>query len=213
MCSPPFRSTATAEPSSSEPPLYRADCRKRASFFRLVTAPWCCRQGQFFRPRLRTHGLALLMISEPLGAARLPPLTRYHAARNRGAYTCASEHSKPPRPSLVFIHPTISAAVGSSRSSLGQLKRPARVKAAGLLNERHYQAALRRPLDRRPPRSPPPSSSSPASASGMMAFCVTSVSLRSVCFSSSRVSERRLATSSSPRASASATSVPYAAIS
>ena len=50
------------------------------------------------------------------------------------------------------------------------------------------QAALRRAPERLPPRwSPPPSSSSPASASGMIAFCVTSVSLRSVCFSSSSV--------------------------
>src|SRR3954447_11722209 len=71
-----------------------------------------------------------------------------------------------------------------------------------------YQAALRRLVERPPPRSPPPSSSSPASASGMIAFCVTSVSLRSVCFSSSSVSVSSAATCFSPTAWANAMPVP-----
>jgi hypothetical protein len=75
---------------------------------------------------------------------------------------------------------------------------------ACLKRRREAQAALRR----LPERPTPPSSSSPASAAGMIAVRVTSVSLRSVCFSSSSVCESRLATSFSPSACASATSVP-----
>jgi hypothetical protein len=59
----------------------------------------------------------------------------------------------------------------------------------------------------------PESSACSASASGIMCCSVTSVSFKSVCFSSSSVWLRRSTTSCSPRAFANAMSVPYAAIS